>query len=105
MGEIFFPNANDVVVVDLNEQTVDFIYGDLGDGDNSFTLRSGRIELGVSYIGGFGKDVLILDEDLHAGTTVAIRLGEGENLVDFQASVDSLLAILGGAQNDQVIIG
>jgi hypothetical protein len=47
--------ANDTVTVDLAGQTVDKVYADLGDGDNSFELLAGTAS-GLTYRGGDGLD-------------------------------------------------
>ncbi len=66
--------TNDTVTIDLGGETVDRIYAQLGDGDNSFELTNGTAA-GITYRGGDGIDSVSLSAAIESRAVVS--LGDG----------------------------
>jgi hypothetical protein len=91
---------NDVVTIDLAGQSVDRVYANLGDGDNSFELTGGTAH-GLVYRGGDDNDGVALGGTIESRALVS--LGDGDNDLMVTGEVGSL-AVCGGDGADMVAI-
>jgi hypothetical protein len=92
--------TNDTVTVDLGGQTVDKVYAELGDGDNSFELVNGTAA-GLNYRGGDGIDSVSLAATIESRAIVS--LGDGANELTVTGAIGNL-AVHGGDDADLMAI-
>ncbi len=94
-------DTNDTVTVDLGTQSVDKVYADLGNGDNSFTLLGGTAT-GLVYRGGNGADSVSLDATINSRAFVS--LGDGDNNLSVAGAIDGCLLVSARDGNDTVTL-
>jgi hypothetical protein len=92
--------TNDTVTIDLGGQTVDRVYAELGDGDNSFELTNGTASV-LNYRGGDGIDSVALSATIESRALVS--LGDGANDLTVSGAVGQL-TVHGGDDADLVAI-
>ena len=91
--------TNDKVSIELGDQTVDRIYADLGDGDNSLVLTGGSAA-SIVYRGGDGVDDIQLDTAIDE--IAWFVLGDGTNTLTVNGIVGRLCA-RGGSDADTIV--
>lgn len=92
--------ADNAVVLKLVDQTVDRVYVDLGNGNNSLQMLGGTAASFV-YHGGTGADDVELGTAITGGA--AVRLGAGDNSLVVSGELGGL-SVLGRDGNDDVTI-
>ena len=96
--------SDDLVTLNLSEQSVDKVFVKLGDGANQFVLQAGAVNGGLTYEGGDGDDVVQIGVDADVAKSVYARLGDGNNKLVLAGSVGRALTIKAGEGDDEVNI-
>ena len=79
--------SNDVVTLDLANQTVGgSVLVNLGDGDNSLTVKDGTIRGHLVVEGGAGADVIDVQRDIAVFKNATFNLGAGDNIATLSAN-------------------
>lgn len=94
--------ANDQVSINLGEETVDRVFVQLGQGDNSLTVTGGNLTGGLSVMSGSGDDVIQIDSAM-AGSLQA-WLGGGANSITINSSVGKSVNVRTGGGDDTVTL-
>jgi len=93
--------AVNTVTLTLGDATVDEVYANLGDGDNSFEIIGGTVD-DVHYIGGDGDDAVTLGGTITGSAKV--RLGDGDNSLTTSGDLGRL-SVQGGDGADAITLG
>jgi hypothetical protein len=96
--------TDDDVTLDLTGATVDRVIAKLGDGDNRLAVQGGEVGSSLMFRSGEGNDVLEIAAEAVVTRNVYAFLGEGENTVDIDGTVERNLIVKTGADADQVLI-
>lgn len=96
---------DDTIVIDLDAKSVDRLMVDLGNGDNQLLIESGKISGSLLYRGGDGNDLVLLSEDSIIDQNVYAFLGDGDDQVTLEGTVNRSVMVRGGDGDDVVEIG
>ncbi|MCU0720869.1 MAG: hypothetical protein MUC83_14260 [Pirellula sp.] len=96
---------DDTVVIDLNTKSVDRLMVDLGNGDNQLLLESGNVSGSLLYRGGDGNDLVLLSGESTIDQNVYAFLGDGDDRVTLDGTVNRSVTVRGGDGADSVELG
>ncbi len=99
------PGADDQVTVDLAGQSVDRLFADLGDGNNSLTFRGGTATGSLRYEGGDGNDTVNIAKDTIVERSVVARLQGGDNNLNVDGQIGRNLFAVARDGNDALNVG
>lgn len=93
---------DDTVVIDLDTKSVDRLMVDLGNGDNQLLIESGSFTGSLLYRGGDGNDLVLLSKDSIISQNVYAFLGDGDDQVILNGTVNRGVMVRGGDGDDFV---
>jgi hypothetical protein len=96
---------DDTVIIDLDAKSVDRLMVDLGNGDNQLLIESGKLSGSLLYRGGDGNDLVLLSEDSIIDQNVFAFLGDGDDQVTLDGTVNRSVIVRGGDGDDTVEFG
>ena len=96
--------VNDNVTINLNGNAVDFIFANLGAGNNALTVEGGTVASDVVYRGGSGNDTLTVAAGTTVGRNVVANLGAGSNQVEMDGAVANDLVVYSRNAGDTVSV-
>lgn len=96
--------TDDHLILNLDTQTVDEVFIQLGQGNNTFELQGGVVQGSLRYLGGSGDDTVSISESSLIEGRVIAQVKSGDNEVQILGEVGQQLIVFAGGGSDIVEI-